>query len=65
MVIKNKSIIDVIKRNDPYFEEYITRSVYHSNAIEGNTLPYYETYQVLFNCSSDEKISSVKTERFV
>lgn len=60
MAIKNKSIIDVIKRNDPYFEEYITRSVYHSNAIEGNTLSYYETYQVLFNCSSDEKISSVK-----
>ena len=38
----------------------ITRSVYHSNAIEGNTLSYYETYQVIFNCGSDEELRAVK-----
>lgn len=60
MAIKNKSIVNIIKRNNPYFEDYITRSVYHSNAIEGNTLSYYETYQIIFNCASDESISNVK-----
>lgn len=60
MGIKNKSFIDSIRRNDPYFEDMITRSVYHSNAIEGNTLSYYETYQVIFNCGSDEELRAVK-----
>lgn len=60
MGIKNKTLIDMIKRNDNYFEDYITRSVYHSNAIEGNTLSYYETYQILFNCSSDEVLENIK-----
>jgi Fic family protein len=60
MGIKNKTLIDAIRRNDRYFEDYITRSVYHSNAIEGNTLSYYETYQIIFNCSSDEVIQNVK-----
>lgn len=60
MSIKNKTLIDAIRRNDRYFEDYVTRSVYHSNAIEGNTLSYYETYQIIFNCSSNESISNVK-----
>ena len=60
MGIKDKSLIDMIHRNDNYFEDYITRSVYHSNAIEGNTLSYYETYQIIFNCSSDESLKNVK-----
>lgn len=60
MGIKNKSLIAAIRRNDNYFEDYITRSVYHSNAIEGNTLSYYETYQIIFNCSSDESLKNVK-----
>lgn len=60
MGIKNKSLIDMIRRNDNYFEDYITRSVYHSNAIEGNTLSYYETYQIIFNCSSEESLQNVK-----
>lgn len=60
MGIKNKSLIDSIRRCDPYFEDMITRSVYHSNAIEGNTLSYYETYQVIFNCASDEAIQNVR-----
>lgn len=60
MGIKNKSLVDMIRRNDQYFEDYITRSVYHSNAIEGSTLSYYETYQVIFNCNSDEVLMNVK-----
>lgn len=60
MGIKNKSLIDMIKRNNDYFEDYITRSIYHSNAIEGNTLSYYETYQIIFNCSSDEILNNIK-----
>ena len=60
MGIKNKTLIDMIKRNKEYFEDYITRSVYHSNAIEGSTLSYYETYQIIFNCSSDELLTNVK-----
>lgn len=46
------SIIDFIKSNNEYFEDYITRSTYHSNGIEGSTLSYAETYAVLFNDNS-------------
>lgn len=60
MGIKNKTLIDMIRRNNEYFEDYITRSVYNSNAIEGSTLSYYETYQIIFNCSSDELLTNVK-----
>lgn len=60
MGIRNKTLIDMIQRNNDYFEDYITRSVYHSNAIEGSTLSYYETYQIIFNCSSDEMLSNIK-----
>lgn len=60
MGIKNKTLIDAIRRNNEYFEDYVTRSVYHSNAIEGNTLSYYETYQIIFKCDSDEMLTNVK-----
>lgn len=60
MSIKNKTLVNSIRRNDKYFEDFITRSVYHSNAIEGNTLSYYETYQIIFNCSSDDTLQNVK-----
>lgn len=43
---------DVIKNNQDYFEDFITRSTYHSNAIEGNTLSYGETYAILWNDNS-------------
>ena len=33
-------IMDFIRGNKNYFEDFITRSTYHSNAIEGNTLSY-------------------------
>lgn len=49
MGIKKKSIVNSIYSNRPYFEDFITRSVYNSNAIEGNTLSYYETYALIFN----------------
>ncbi len=41
-----------IKSNNAYFEDYITRSTYHSNGIEGSTLSYAETYAILFNDNS-------------
>lgn len=43
------SVISTIRTNNAYFEDFITRSVYHSNRIEGNTLSYAETYAIVFN----------------
>lgn len=40
---------EFIKENRKYFEEFTTRSTYHSNAIEGSTLSVNETYALLFN----------------
>lgn len=42
-------VIKFIRENQPYFENFITRSTYHSNGIEGNTLSYAETYAIIFN----------------
>lgn len=42
-------IIDFIIENKEYLEDIVTRSTYHSNAIEGSTLTYAETYAILFN----------------
>ena len=44
--IMNK-FLEAIK-NQNYYENFITRSVKNSNAIEGNTLSYAETYSILF-----------------
>ena len=52
MSIKSKTLCDKIRRNKPYFEDFITRSIYNSNAIEGNTLSYYDTYAIVFNDNS-------------
>ena len=41
--------IEFIKTNQNYFEDFMTRSIYHSNAIEGRTLSRHETYALLFN----------------
>ncbi len=41
--------IDFIKTNQNYFEDFVTRSTYHSNAIEGSTLSIHETYALLFD----------------
>lgn len=47
-------IKDYIFKNQEYFEDFITRSTYHSNGIEGNTLSYAETYAILFNDNAFE-----------
>lgn len=52
MGIKKKTTLDKIVRNREYFEDFITRSVYSSNKIEGNTISYAETYALLFNDNS-------------
>ena len=44
-----KDIVAFIRNNKNYFEDFITRSTYHSNGIEGNTLSYAETYAIIFN----------------
>ena len=43
--------IEAIKKQE-YFENFITRSIKSSNAIEGNTLSYAETYSIVFNDES-------------
>ena len=47
--------MDILKfmlNNEKYIEDFITRSTYHSNAIEGSTLTYAETYAILYNDNS-------------
>lgn len=45
-------IFEFLLDNKNYLEDFITRSTYHSNAIEGNTLTYAETYAILYNDNS-------------
>lgn len=45
-------IFEFILNNNDYLEDLITRSTYHSNAIEGSTLTYAETYAILYNDNS-------------
>ena len=46
------NILEFILSNKEYLEDLITRSTYHSNAIEGSTLTYAETYAILYNDNS-------------
>ncbi len=46
------NILDFILNNNNYLEDIVTRSTYHSNAIEGSTLTYAETYAILYNDNS-------------
>lgn len=46
-----KEFLEALKNQD-YFENFITRSVKSSNAIEGSTLSYAETYAIIFNDNS-------------
>ena len=46
------TILEFILNNNDYLEDIITRSTYHSNAIEGSTLTYAETYAILYNDNS-------------
>ncbi|MDR2191531.1 MAG: Fic family protein [Endomicrobium sp.] len=43
---------DFLKTNRDYFEDYVTRSVYNSNAIEGSALSYADTYAIVFKDDS-------------
>ena len=43
------TMLEFIFNNKEYLEDLITRSTYHSNAIEGSTLTYAETYAILYN----------------
>ena len=45
-------VLDFILNNKDYLEDLTTRSTYHSNAIEGSTLTYAETYAILYNDNS-------------
>lgn len=45
-------MLQFILNNKDYLEDLITRSTYHSNAIEGSTLTYAETYAILYNDNS-------------
>lgn len=46
------TILEFILSNKEYLEDLVTRSTYHSNAIEGSTLTYAETYAILYNDNS-------------
>ena len=46
------NILEFILKNREYIEDLTTRSTYHSNAIEGSTLTYAETYAILYNDNS-------------
>ena len=41
------TILEFILNNNDYLEDLITRSTYHSNAIEGSTLTYAEIYEAI------------------
>ena len=45
-------IYNFIHNNKQYLEDFITRSTYNSNGIEGSTLTYAETYTILYNDNS-------------
>lgn len=46
------NILNFLFENKEYIEDFVTRSTYHSNAIEGSTLTYAETYAILYNDNS-------------
>lgn len=41
--------LQFMRDHQAYFEDYVTRSTFHSNAIEGSTLSFAETYAILWN----------------
>jgi len=48
----DSSLKEFILSNQDYFENFITRSTYHSNRIEGSTISYADTYAIIFNDNS-------------
>lgn len=55
------NILEVLKNSKSYFEDFISRSTYHSNAIEGSTLSFAETYALLFD-SRHSKIEQAEAK---
>lgn len=53
--------IELIRTNQAYFEDFITRATHHSNRMEGNTLSMAETYAIIFN-REDVKITAQPRE---
>lgn len=51
--------INTLLNNKQYFEDFITRMTYHSNAIEGSSMSLDETYALLFN-SNHSPINTTK-----
>lgn len=43
------NLIEFVKNNRKYFEDFVARATHHSNGIEGNTLSLAETYAIIFN----------------
>ncbi|MEG1142682.1 MAG: Fic family protein [Clostridia bacterium] len=48
----NTNLLKFIVNNKEYLEAFITEFTYHSNAIEGSTLTYEQTYAILYNDNS-------------
>ena len=46
------TILEFVLKNKECKIDLVTRSTYHSNAIEGSTLTYAETYAILYNDNS-------------
>ena len=46
------TVLEFILSNKDFSKDLFTRSTYHSNAIEGSTLTYAETYAILYNDNS-------------
>ncbi len=44
--------IEFILNTKDYLQDFSTRYTYNSNAIEGSTLTYAETYAILYNDNS-------------
>ena len=53
-------VIDFILNNRSYYEDLLTRSTYHSNALEGSNLTRNETYALLFDSNHSPISSSAK-----
>ena len=51
---------EYMRENRAYFEDFVSRATYHSNAIEGNTLTLAETYAIQWN---DNSMSVTATAR--
>lgn len=47
-----QNFLYTMQSNKEYLQDFVTRSTYHSNSIEGSTLTYAETYAILYNDNS-------------